>query len=89
MKNETYILVFEGTYRDSDYLSLTGSRLVEYHYFEILLSYSTDGINWSNPVEVYIPKNNESLSIFSKFNEISQRILIFQKNILIYELRQT
>ena len=82
MKNETYILVFEGTYRDSDYLSLTWSRLVEYHYFEILLSYSTDGINWSNPVEVYIPKNNGSKSSapFVLSNDKNQLIISFQTN---------
>ena len=79
MKNGTYILVFEGTYRDSDYPSLTGSRLVEYHWFEILLSYSRDGINWSNPVEVYIPKNNGSKSSapFVLTNEKNQLIFLY------------
>ena len=63
MKDGTYVLVFEGTYRDSDYHSLTGEdALSETHPFEILLSYSKDGINWSNPVEIYTPHNNRSKS---------------------------
>ena len=63
MKDGTYVLVFEGTYRDSDYHSLTGEdQLSENHPFEIMLSYSKDGINWSNPVEIYTPHNNRSKS---------------------------
>ena len=44
MKNGQYILVFEGTYRDRRYPLLTGANLDEYHSFEILLSYSNNGI---------------------------------------------
>ena len=63
MKDGTYVLVFEGTYRDSDYHSYTGEpSLSEYHPFEIMLSYSKDGVNWSNPVEIYTPHNNRSKS---------------------------
>ena len=80
MKDGTYILVFEGTYRDIDYPLLTGSKLKEYHWFEILLSYSRDGLNWSNPVEVYTPKYNGSKSSapFVVSNEKNQLIISFQ-----------
>ena len=80
LKNGTYILVFEGTYRDSDYPSLTGNKLEEYHWFEILLSYSLDGLNWSNPVEIYIPKNNGSKASapFVLSNDKNQLIISFQ-----------
>ena len=37
MMDGTYILVFEGTYRDRRYPLLTGSHLKEYHAFYILL----------------------------------------------------
>ena len=60
MKNGMFVLVFEGTYRDRRYPLLTGKRLDEYHSFEILLSYSNDGIIWSNPVEVYTSHYNLS-----------------------------
>ena len=60
MKNGQYILVFEGTYRDRRYPLLTGANLDEYHSFEILLSYSNNGIIWSNPVEIYISHYNLS-----------------------------
>ena len=61
MKNGQYVLVFEGTYRDRRYPLVTGgAHLKEYHSFEILLSYSNDGIIWSNPVEVYTPHYNLS-----------------------------
>ena len=60
MKNGQYILVFEGTFRDRRYPLLTGDHLDEYHSFEILLSYSNDGIIWSNPVEIYTPHYNLS-----------------------------
>ena len=60
MKNGKYVLVFEGTYRDRRYPLLTGDYLNEYHSFEILLSYSDDGIVWSNPVEIYTSHNNLS-----------------------------
>ena len=60
MKNGKFILVFEGTYRDRRYPLLTGEHLDEYHSFEILLSYSNDGIVWSNPVEIYTSHYNLS-----------------------------
>lgn len=60
MKNGKYVLVFEGTYRDRRYPLLTGTYLKEYHSFEILLSYSDDGIVWSNPVEIYTSHYNLS-----------------------------
>ena len=60
MKNGKFVLVFEGTYRDRRYPLLTGEHLDEYHSFEILLSYSDDGIVWSNPVEIYTSHYNLS-----------------------------
>ena len=60
MKNGKYALVFEGSYKDRRYPLLTGDYLNEYHSFEILLSYSDDGIVWSNPVEIYTSHNNLS-----------------------------
>ena len=56
-----YVMVFEGTYRDRDYQSLTSETPnFETHPFEILLSYSEDGIHWSNPREIYIPHGEGS-----------------------------
>ena len=80
MKNGIYVLVFEGTYRDIDYHYLTDSYLEEYHPFEILLSYSKNGINWSNPVEIYTPKNNRSKASapFVVVTENNQLIISFQ-----------
>ena len=80
MKDGTYILVFEGTYRDRRYPLLTGDYLKEYHAFEILLSYSKDGIIWSNPVEIYTPKNNLSKASapFVVSTEDNQIIISFQ-----------
>ena len=60
MKKGKFLLVFEGTYRDRRYPLLTGEHLDEYHSFEILLSYSNDGIIWSNPVEIYTSHYNLS-----------------------------
>ena len=60
MKDGTYVMVFEGTYRRNDYNHFTGGKLEEYHPFEILISYSKDGKNWSNPIEIYTPKNEGS-----------------------------
>ena len=60
MKNGKFVIVFEGTYRDRRYPLLTGEHLNEYHSFEILLSYSDDGIVWSNPVEIYTSHYNLS-----------------------------
>lgn len=42
MKDGTYVMVFEGTYRDKDYRHFTGGELNQYHPFEILISYSKD-----------------------------------------------
>ena len=80
MKDGTYIMVFEGTYRDKDYPLLTGKYLNEHHWFEILLSYSKNGINWSNPVEIYVSKNNgtKSSAPFVLSNENNQLIISFQ-----------
>lgn len=49
MHDGTYVLVFEGTYRDRENPA---------HPFEILLSYSKDGENWSDPVEIYVPSGS-------------------------------
>ncbi len=46
MKSGEYVVVFEGTYRDRPEL---GSIR-----FEVLMAYSTDGVNWSAPFEVYV-----------------------------------
>ena len=80
MKDGTYVLVFEGTYRDRDYPLLTGKYLNQHKYFEILLSYSKNGIIWSNPVEIYISKNNgtKSSAPFILTNENNQLIVSFQ-----------
>ena len=49
-------------------------------WFEIVLSYSKDGINWSNPVEIYVSKNNgtKSSAPFILCNEQNQLIVSFQ-----------
>ena len=60
MKDGTYVMVFEGTYRREDYRYFTGSSLDEYHPFEIVISYSKDGENWSNPIEIYHGHNKGS-----------------------------
>lgn len=60
MKDGTYVMVFEGTYRRKDYNYFTGGSLEEFHPFEIVISYSKDGENWSNPVEIYHGKNKGS-----------------------------
>lgn len=80
MKDGTYVLVFEGTYRDRRYPLVTGNYLKEYHAFEILLSYSKDGIIWSNPIEVYTPKNNLSKASapYIVSTENNQLIISFQ-----------
>ncbi len=63
MNDGTYVMVFEGTYRDNEYQMLTGEdQLEENHPFEIVFSYSKDGVNWSNPVEIYTPHNHRSKS---------------------------
>ena len=80
MKDGTYVLVFESNYRDKDYQLLTGKTLDEYHWYEILLSYSKDGITWSNPVEIYIPKNEGSTARapYILSTEKNQLIISFQ-----------
>jgi hypothetical protein len=80
MKDGTYVLIFEGTYRDRDYPLLTGKYLGYHKWFEILMSYSKDGINWSNPVEIYISKNNgtKTSAPFILCNDDNQLIVSFQ-----------
>ena len=80
MKDGTYVLVFEGTYRDLDYPELTGNFLGHHKWFEILLSYSKDGMNWSNPIEIYISKYNgtKSSAPFILCNDNNQLIVSFQ-----------
>jgi len=80
MKDGTYVLIFEGTYRDKDYPLLTGKYLGHHKWFEIVMSYSKDGINWSNPVEIYVSKNNgtKSSAPFIVCNENNQLIVSFQ-----------
>ena len=80
MSDGTYVMVFEGTYRDNDYHYLTSETLDESHPFEILMSYSTDGVNWSNPVEIYTPHNNLSKSSapYICVTEDDQLVISFQ-----------
>ena len=60
MKDGTYIMVFEGTYRRKDYKHFTGGTLDEHNSFEIVVSYSKDGEHCSNPVEIYHGHNKGS-----------------------------
>ena len=46
MSDGTYIMTYEGTYRRNDEVK---------HPFVILLTTSKDGINWTDPVEIYTP----------------------------------
>ena len=80
MKDGTYVLIFEGTYRDRDYPLLTGKYLGHHKWFEIVMSYSKDGINWSNPIEIYVSKNNgtKSSAPFILCNDNNQLIVSFQ-----------
>ena len=81
LKDGTYVIVYEGTYRDSSYPSLIGDEsLVEFHPFEILISYSRDGENWSDPIEVYTPKNQGSKASapYICINDKDQLIISFQ-----------
>lgn len=80
MSDGTYVMVFEGTYRDNDYYYLTDETLTESHPFEILMSYSKDGENWSNPVEIYTPHNNLSKSSapYICVTEDDQLVISFQ-----------
>jgi hypothetical protein len=88
MKDGTYVLIFEGTYRDRDYPLLTGTYLGHHKWFEIVLSYSKDGINWSNPVEIYVSKNNgtKSSAPFILCNDQNQLIVSFQTDEESYDL---
>ena len=80
MKDGTYVVVFEGTYRNYNYTLFTGKTLNEHKEFVILISYSKDGVNWSNPVEVFIPKNEGSKSSapYICITENNQLIISFQ-----------
>ena len=80
MKDGTYVMVFEGSYRDISYKYFTGEKLDEIHPFVILISYSKDGINWSNPTEVFVPKNNASKASapYICINDNNQLIISFQ-----------
>ena len=80
MKDGTYVMVFEGTYRREDYKYFTGGSLDEYHSFEIVISYSKDGENWSNPVEIYHGHNKGSKysAPYICITESNQLIISFQ-----------
>ena len=79
-KDGTYVMVFEGTYRRESYKYFTGGKLNEYHPFEIVISYSKDGENWSNPVEIYHGHNKGSKysAPFICITETNQLIISFQ-----------
>ena len=80
MKDGTYVMVFEGTYRDNSYKYFTGGTLEEYHPFEIVISYSKDGENWSNPIEIYHGHNKGSKysAPYICITELNQLIISFQ-----------
>ena len=80
MKDGTYVMVFEGTYRRQSYDYFTGGSLKEYHPFEIVISYSKDGENWSNPIEIYQEHNNGSKysAPYICIAETNQLIISFQ-----------
>ena len=80
MKDGTYVMVFEGTYRRESYNYFTGGLLKEYHPFEIVISYSKDGENWSNPIEIYHEHNNGSKysAPYICISETDQLIISFQ-----------
>ena len=80
MKDGTYVMVFEGTYRNENYHYFTGGKLDQYHPFEILISYSKDGEKWSNPVEIYNGHNKGSKysAPFICISESDQIIISFQ-----------
>ena len=80
MKDGTYVMVFEGTYRRKDYKHFTGGTLEEYHSFEIVVSFSKDGEHWSNPVEIYHGHNNGSKysAPYICITESNQLIISFQ-----------
>ena len=80
MKDGTYVMVFEGTYRRESYNYFTGGKLDEYHPFEIVISYSKDGENWSNPIEIYHGHNKGSKysAPYICITETNQLIISFQ-----------
>ena len=80
MKDGTYVMVFEGTYRHENYRYFTGGSLEQYHPFEILISYSKDGENWSNPIEIYHGHNEGSKysAPFICITKLDQLIISFQ-----------
>ena len=80
MKDGTYVMVFEGTYRRANYKYLTGGTLDQYHPFEIVMSYSQNGENWSNPIEIYHGHNKDSKysAPFLCITETDQLIISFQ-----------
>ena len=80
MKDGTYVMVFEGTYRRKNYAYFTGAELDEYHPFEIVISFSKDGIDWSNPVEVYYGhnKNSKYSAPYICITDSDQLIISFQ-----------
>ena len=80
MKDGTYVMVFEGTYRSENYEYFTGGKLKQYHPFEIVISYSKDGEKWSNPVEIYHGYNKDSKysAPFISISESDQLIISFQ-----------
>ena len=62
------------------YVYFTGGELDEYHPFEIVISYSKDGINWSNPIEVYNGhnKNSKYSAPYICITDSDQLIISFQ-----------
>ena len=80
MKDGTYVMAFEGTYRRESYHYFTGGSLDEYHPFEIVISYSKDGENWSNPIEIYHGHNKGSKysAPYICITETNQLIISFQ-----------
>jgi len=80
MKDGTYVMVFEGTYRRESYKYFTGGELDQYHPFEILISYSKNGEIWSNPIEIYNGKNKGSKysAPYICITESNQLIISFQ-----------
>ena len=80
MKDGTYVMAFEGTYRSQSYKYFTGGSLNEYHPFEIVISYSKDGEKWSNPIEIYHGHNKDSKysAPYICITENNQLIISFQ-----------
>ena len=50
MKSGEYVVVFEGMYRNQPETDSIP--------FVVLMAYSMDGVNWSAPIEVYVPKGH-------------------------------